>query len=174
LRAHKLRVIDRNGQVVDPKTIRWSAYTGTNFPYRLEQEPGPGNALGRVKFMFPNNYAVYLHDTPRQQLFGGSARAFSSGCIRVENPLNLAALLLDEHKEWNRASIDKVVDSGKTLTVNLKKPTPVLLLYWTAAVAADGQVQFMPDVYGRDPAVLKALKGPFSYRKRPIMVTASR
>jgi murein L,D-transpeptidase YcbB/YkuD len=173
LKTHKLRVIDRNGKVVNPAQVKWSAYTAKNFPYRLEQQAGPENALGRVKFMFPNRYAVYLHDTPKKELFGESARAFSSGCIRVEDPLRLAELLLDDPGKWNRAQIDQAVATGKTLTVHIKRPVPVLLLYWTVAAGPDGQVEFLPDIYGRDPAVLKALNGEFRYRKRPVLVTTS-
>jgi murein L,D-transpeptidase YcbB/YkuD len=123
--------------------------------------------------MFPNRYAVYLHDTPKKELFGESARAFSSGCIRVEDPLRLAELLLDDPGKWNRAQIDHAVATGKTLTVHIKRPVPVLLLYWTVAAGPDGQVEFLPDIYGRDPAVLKALNGEFRYRKRPVLVTTS-
>jgi murein L,D-transpeptidase YcbB/YkuD len=174
LRAHNMRLIDGTGKVVNPAQVKWSTYTAKNFPYRIEQEAGPDNALGRVKFMVPNPYSVYLHDTPKRELFGQSARAFSSGCIRVEDPLRLAELLLDDAGKWSRAQIERAVAAGRTITVNLTRPVPVLLLYWTAETGADGRVEFLPDVYDRDPAVLKALNGEFRYRKRPVRIIAKR
>jgi murein L,D-transpeptidase YcbB/YkuD len=174
LRTHNMRLVDASGKVVNPAQVKWSAVSDRSFPYRIEQEAGPDNALGRVKFMFPNPHSVYLHDTPKRELFRQSARAFSSGCIRVEDPLRLAELLLDDPGKWSRAQIEKTVASGSTMTVNLSRPVPVLILYWTAETGADGRVDFLPDVYGRDPAVLKALNGEFRYRKRPVTVTSTR
>ena len=133
----------------------------------LRQEPGPDNALGRVKFMFPNPYSVYLHDTPSKALFEKSERAFSSGCIRVENPLELAELLLDDPARWSRAEIDRVVEEGKTRTVTLARPVPVLLSYWTAWVDRGGVLQFRRDVYGRDAKVRAALDQPFRVHRVP-------
>ena len=104
----------------------------------LRQQPGPENALGRVKFMFPNPYAVYLHDTPSKALFEKSERAFSSGCIRIENPFELAELVLDDPAKWSRAEIERVVEAGKMRSVTLAKPIPVLLSYWTAWVDRSG------------------------------------
>lgn len=156
LKRKRLNVIDSQGRVVAPASVSWSRISARNCPYTFRQGAGPDNALGRVKFMFPNSYSVYLHDTPSQDLFEESKRAFSSGCIRVERPLELAQLLLTDSK-WTDAEIERVIASGKTTTVNLKKPLPVLLLYWTAFPLADGQVAFAPDIYGRDPGVLGAL-----------------
>lgn len=126
----------------------------------VRQQPGSKNALGQVKFMFPNKHAVYLHDTPSRYNFGRSARAFSSGCIRVENPLELAALLLDDQSGWDPDKIDQVIKGGKRTTVRLSKSLPVLLLYWTAFMGLDGNINFRDDLYGRDAAVLKALDAP--------------
>jgi murein L,D-transpeptidase YcbB/YkuD len=123
------------------------------------QEPGPENALGRVKFMFPNEYDVYLHDTPNRALFDSPDRAFSSGCIRVENPFELAEQLLG--RGWDRQRIDEVIASGETTTVRMREPLPVLLLYWTAEVTPDGIVEFFSDVYGRDRDLARALAEPF-------------
>ena len=159
-----LQVIDASGNVVPTSSIDWANTTGKNFRYALRQGPGPDNALGRVKFMFPNSYAVYLHDTPSRSLFEKSERAASSGCIRVENPLELAALLLQDQPGWDRATIDRVVASGKTTTVRLAHPVPVLLAYWTAWVDREGIAQFREDVYGRDPKVAAALAEPFMIR----------
>ena len=161
LKRMNMKVLDRNGRVIDPATIDWSQ-SGRGFPYTLRQDPGPENALGRVKFMFPNEFAVYLHDTPHPELFDKEERAFSSGCIRVEDPLRLAELLLEREQGWARAEIDRVIDSGKTKSVTLAKPVPVLLSYWTAWVdAASGTLQFRRDLYGRDAAVLAGLNEPF-------------
>jgi murein L,D-transpeptidase YcbB/YkuD len=114
--------------------------------------------------MFPNSYSVYLHDTPSRSLFEKSERAASSGCIRIENPLELAALLLQDQPGWDRAAIDRTIAGGKTTNVKFEKPVPVMLSYWTAWVGRDGIPQFREDVYGRDPKVAKALAQPFSIR----------
>jgi L,D-transpeptidase YcbB len=164
-----LKVIDRAGRVIDPGQINWSHYSANNSPYLLRQDPGPRNALGRVKFIFPNGHAVFLHDTPNQTLFDKHERAFSSGCIRVENALELAQLLLNNEGGWDRKAIDNVLASGKTRTVSLHEPMPVLLLYWTAWVGADGRVNFRHDLYERDKLVQKGLASDVRFRKRPVM-----
>ncbi len=112
LASKKLEVLDRNGKPVDPATVDWARLTAGNFPYTLRQGPGPDNALGRVKFLFPNPYSVYLHDTPSKALFEKEERAFSSGCIRVQRPLELAELLLDDPKAWNAETIARVIEAG--------------------------------------------------------------
>jgi murein L,D-transpeptidase YcbB/YkuD len=158
--THDYEVRDRTGGRVDPATIDWSTVTRRNLEYTFVQRPGPNNALGQIKFVFPNEHAVYLHDTPARQLFSTAARAFSHGCIRVENPLELAEILLRPNG-WDRNRIDAAVASGKTSTVYMTEPMPILLLYWTANVNPDGVVQFFPDVYRRDPPIAEALDGPF-------------
>jgi murein L,D-transpeptidase YcbB/YkuD len=168
LAAKNLRVIDRQGRTVDPARIDWSRYSGRSFPYSFRQDPGPDNALGQIKFMFPNPHFVYLHDTPSKDLFERDVRAFSSGCIRVERPLELAELLLNDPDQWSLEKIRSAVDTRKTQTVTLPAPVPVLLYYWTAQGQADGSVHFKNDVYRRDPAVLKALDGEFKFRGQPI------
>jgi murein L,D-transpeptidase YcbB/YkuD len=159
-------VIDRDGRVIPTDQVDWERYNGNNFPYSLRQEPGPHNALGLVKFIFPNKHFVFLHDTPSRALFARSQRAFSSGCIRVENPFDLAKELLNDPEKWTRAEIDKVISSEKTRTVHLKKPVPVLLLYWTAFEDLDEEIHFRQDIYGRDQAVLKDLDSEFRPRDR--------
>ncbi len=154
-------LLDQNGKRVDPGTVDWSA---KRFPYRIVQAPGPTNALGEIKFMFPNKHLVYLHDTPSKELFGRTARTFSSGCIRVDRPFELAELIFNADKGWTQERIREIRKSGKTQTVNLSKPIPVLLMYWTAEPGADDQVRFMPDVYARDKPLLKELDEGFTRR----------
>jgi len=164
LKEKKLSVIDRNGRRVDPQDIDWSTTSARNFPYQLQQAPGPDNALGRVKIMFPNPHLVYLHDTPSQDLFEKPERAFSSGCIRIQNALELAETLLDDRAKWNQETIQKVIQSNKTQTVTIPKQIPVLLLYWTAEVGEDGVVNFRKDIYGRDAKILVGLRSHFTFR----------
>jgi murein L,D-transpeptidase YcbB/YkuD len=130
-------------------------------PYQLRQDPGEDNALGLVKIMFPNPHMVYLHDTPTKSLFDQDQRTFSSGCIRVAKAFELAELVLNDPERWNQATMAEVVASKKMLTVNLAKPVPVLILYWTAQPRPDGQMNFRNDVYDRDAATLAALNSDF-------------
>lgn len=161
--SNNYRVRNRAGAAVDPATVDWQAMTGQHFEYYFSQPPGPGNALGRVKFMFPNKYSVYLHDTPARYLFSQPRRAFSHGCIRLQNPLHLAAMLL-RAKGWSRDRIDAILASGQTTTVQLARSVPILVLYSTANVTADGTVYFHPDIYDRDPALAKALDEPYTIK----------
>ncbi len=153
-----LVAVGRNGKPVDPASIDWST-AGTRFPYTLEQAAGRDNALGRVKFIFPNPYAIFLHDTPHRELFTSDERSFSSGCIRVESPLDLATVLL-EGSEWTREKIQQAVDAGKTQTLLLAEPLPVVIVYWTVSIGASGQVRFAKDVYAYDPLLARALDAP--------------
>jgi murein L,D-transpeptidase YcbB/YkuD len=162
LKRNNIRVIDSAGREVNPHSVDWSRYSGSRLPpYQLRQDPGDDNALGLVKIMFPNPYLVYLHDTPSKSLFDKDERVFSSGCIRVEKAFELAELVLNDPVRWNRAALDAAIATKKTQTVNLARPVPVLILYWTAQPRPDGQVIFRNDVYGRDPATLAALNGTF-------------
>jgi len=147
-----------DADVVDPATVDWAAVSARAFPYRLRQEPGPQNALGRIKFMFPNPFNVYLHDTPERGLFGRAARDFSSGCIRIQRPLELAEWLLGTDAEWTRTRIEELLATGEERTIRLSEPTPVHLLYWTAWAGPGDVVEFRPDLYGRDQSVLRALE----------------
>jgi murein L,D-transpeptidase YcbB/YkuD len=144
---------------VDPVTVDWSTITSRNFPFRLRQKPGPYNALGTIQFMLPNKFSVYLHDTPARELFGRDARAFSSGCIRLQSPLDLAEIVLRDQAQWSRQNIEAAVRAGREQTVRLARQVPVHLLYWTAWVdTANGQLQLRDDIYGRDTAVLAELR----------------
>lgn len=146
-------VRNQNGETIPASSVNWGA---SNPGVTLVQTPGPRNALGLVKFMFPNEYAVYLHDTNDRSLFESSERNLSSGCVRVENPFDLATLLMESDPEWNTAQMQAIIDSGKTTRVELPKPMPVLLTYWTAWVEG-GEVHFREDPYERDAKILTAL-----------------
>jgi murein L,D-transpeptidase YcbB/YkuD len=123
---------------------------------RLRQRPGSINALGPVKFVFPNSYNVYLHGTPATELFAETRRDFSHGCIRIEDPLGLAQLVLRDQEGWDRAAIESAIAAGRTLRVNLARPVAVFVLYATVVVR-DGRTYFYPDVYGHDAALARAL-----------------
>lgn len=166
-----LNVLDSSGAVIDPGSVDWSRFSTGHIPYILRQDPGPGNALGRVKFMFPNPYNVYLHDTPSKSLFDKDTRTTSSGCVRVQQPLELARLLLDDPEKWNDATIAAAIARGTIQNVTLRRRVPVILAYWTAWVDPEGVVNFRRDVYGRDAAWAKALDEPFSFRRQPLSDT---
>lgn len=144
---------------VDPASVDFSTLTGLEFNrrYRIRQAPGPWNALGGVKFMFPNAYNVYLHDTPSRELFERSQRSFSSGCIRIQNPARLAEYLLGGDPQWTPERIKTAMEQEREQLVRLPEPLPVHLLYWTAWVDAEGVVHFREDIYGRDTTVARAL-----------------
>jgi murein L,D-transpeptidase YcbB/YkuD len=152
-------VYDAEGQAVDP-----GASTGLgnpeNFPYTLRQPASDDNALGRVKFLFPNKYSIYLHDTPSRHLFAAADRTFSHGCIRLENPLELAENLLAGQDSWNAGKIQEVVASGETKNVAVEHPIPIIIVYWTVSVGASGEVRYAPDIYTLDPPLLAALDAP--------------
>ncbi len=154
-----ISVIDRDGKKVDPHSIDWNQYS-RGVPYTLRQEPGPGNALGRIKFIFPNEHFVFLHDTPSRSLFERTDRTFSSGCIRVDQPLVLAEKLLDDPEKWNQASLEAVIDGRKTQRIFLEDTVPVVIIYLTAMLEpVSDDVRFMKDVYDRDQPLLDALNG---------------
>ncbi|MCU0615053.1 MAG: L,D-transpeptidase family protein [Desulfobacterales bacterium] len=143
---------------INPYDIDWGTVTKSNFRYRLRQEPGPNNALGRIKFMFPNRFNVYLHDTPSRELFNKTSRTFSSGCIRIQKPEELALYLLKDDPRWTPEKFQKTLDTMKEQSIRLPSPVPVHLLYWTVFVDDDGVVQFRNDIYGRDAQLAKALE----------------
>ncbi|MBU4486700.1 MAG: L,D-transpeptidase family protein, partial [Candidatus Delongbacteria bacterium] len=138
-------------------SIDWMNSSGKNFYYRLVQDPGPNNSLGEVKFMFPNKYNIYLHDTPDKNLFQKEERSFSSGCMRLENPISFAELLLKDIPGWNAEKINIVISTRKETTVNLKTPVYVHIQYLTTWVDENGEIQFRNDIYDRDGAVLEGL-----------------
>jgi L,D-transpeptidase YcbB len=124
---------------------------------RIRQRPGPANPLGQIKFMFPNQFNIYLHDTPADHLFDVAERGFSHGCIRIEKPMELAEYLLRGDPKWNRAALQAAIDTGENRSIKLPRPIPVHILYWTAWMEPDGTVQFRDDLYGHDAELAKAL-----------------
>jgi len=142
---------------IDPSTIEWDRLDANNFNYYLRQKPGPWNSLGRVKFMFPNRYNVYLHDTPARELFSRVQRTFSSGCIRLENAIDLAVYLLNSDAGWTRKQVMDAIDSGKEMTVDLSNPIPIHINYTTTWVNDHNELQFRYDIYGRDRRLWYAL-----------------
>ena len=154
LAQNNIRVFDTGGRELDPKAIDWNRPGNVV----LRQDAGGDDAaLGKVVIRFPNPYSIFLHDTPHRDLFSNDQRAFSSGCIRVERPLELVELLFNDSEKWNRAAIDQLIASGQTKNVNLPKPVPLLLAYWTVDLLRDGEVGFKPDIYKRDEPLLKSL-----------------
>ena len=148
-----------NDKPVPLTSIDWRRYSAGNFPVQLRQRPGSTNALGRVKFMFPNRFNVYMHDTPARSLFSQTARAFSHGCIRLARPIDMAEQILGTVPGWNRARIEKVLAEGKQTVVSLRMPIDVHITYATAWRDSDGDVQFRSDIYHRDTRLLAALFG---------------
>lgn len=146
-----------DAKTLDPAAVDWDKISGRNFPYLLRQRPGPENALGRVKFMLPNRYNVYLHDTPSRELFSKTARPFSSGCVRLSKPLEFAEYVLSGAPEWDRAAIEAAIATGVMRRVNLPVPIPVYFTYFTAWVDEDGTMQFRDDIYRRDNSLFSAL-----------------
>lgn len=148
-----MEVVDAKGNPVDPATVDLT----NPGDYRFRQRPGTSNALGLVKFMFPNQFDVYLHDTPADSLFARASRSFSHGCVRVEQPEQLAQYVLRDQPEWTVEKISEAMHAGQEHTVKLKEPIPVYLGYWTARVTPDGIVQFRKDVYGIDARLTTTL-----------------
>jgi len=162
LADHGFEVIDGSGDVVPSSPASDDVISGLRSgALRARQKPGPKNALGLIKFIFPNQYNVYLHGTPEQELFSRSRRDFSHGCIRVEDPVALAAWVLRDQPEWTPDKIRATMNGDTTVQVNLDKPIPVLILYSTAIVEPDGEVRFFDDIYGYDKSLEKVLaNGP--------------
>lgn len=156
LAEKNLALFDQNNQPVDASSVDWDSETGETFAYTVRQPPGEDNALGRVKFLFPNKYSIYLHDTPTKGNFQAEQRTFSHGCIRLENPLDLAERVLGP-QGWSRGRIEDAVASGETQNVAIKNPFPVLIVYWTVSVGASGEIRYTQDFYHLDPPVLAAL-----------------
>lgn len=148
----------RGGRPVSRAGIDFTQYTRRNFPFDLRQPPGAGNALGRVKFMFPNRHNIYLHDTPSRSLFDRESRAFSHGCVRVQRPLELAYHLLARQESSPQSYFDSILRSGQETQVDLTDQIPVHIVYWTSFVDQDGALNFRRDVYDRDARLWRAME----------------
>jgi murein L,D-transpeptidase YcbB/YkuD len=145
---------------IDPLTVDWSQYNAQRFPFLIRQDSGDANALGRIKFIMPNGDDIFLHDTPDRHLFRRPDRAFSSGCIRLGQPNDLMAMLLDGTPGWDAARAQRAIDSRVTSAVALRRPLPVLLRYQTVTVEQGGRVRIRPDIYGLDAAYARAMTAP--------------
>jgi len=155
-----LVVLDGENHEVDAHAVDWSDAITAPIPYTVRQPPGPTNPLGQVKFLFPNAFSIYLHDTPSRGLFESSQRTFSHGCIRLEHPLDLAHRLLQGQPGWDDARVASVLESGELTNVSLAHPIPIIIVYWTVSVGASGEVRYAHDIYDYDPPLLAALDAP--------------
>ncbi|MEM6759595.1 MAG: L,D-transpeptidase family protein [Pseudomonadota bacterium] len=152
-----LEITDSRGRRVNRGNINFAAYTGRNFPFAMRQPPSKGNALGLVKFMFPNKHNIYLHDTPAKNLFGREVRAYSHGCVRLADPFDFAYTLLAKQESDPEGYFQGVLGTGRETRVDLKNPVPVHIIYRTAFTTPKGHTQYRRDIYGRDAKVWRAL-----------------
>lgn len=152
-----LRIIDSRGRVVSRSAVNFSQYTAKTFPFSIKQPPSRGNALGLVKFIFPNKHNIYLHDTPSKNLFARNVRAFSHGCIRLQQPFDFAYALLAKQMSNPEEFFQAKLKTGKEIRVDLKEPVPVHLIYRTAITKAKGGIEYRRDVYGRDAKIFNAM-----------------
>ncbi|MGO4907869.1 murein L,D-transpeptidase [Pseudorhodobacter sp. W20_MBD10_FR17] len=155
--ASHLKIVDSRGRVVPRSAINFAAYSARSFPYSMQQPPSDGNALGLVKFIFPNQYNIYLHDTPSKSLFAREVRAFSHGCIRLSDPFDFAYALLAAQTDDPVGVFKSHLATGKESRVVLDVPLPVHLVYFTAYPSNTGRIEYRRDVYGRDAAIFRAL-----------------
>lgn len=158
LERNRFKVLDASGTPISAEEIDWHSPGAIT----LRQDAGPGNALGKAVIRFPNPYAVYLHDTPSQGLFARDQRAFSSGCVRVENALSLIEQLLADRSSVSAEQLQDMLATGRTRRVNLDRPIPILIAYWTVDITDQGRVEFRSDLYGHDRKLAAALAKPFA------------
>jgi murein L,D-transpeptidase YcbB/YkuD len=156
--APYLNLLDDAGRLVSRADVDFSTMTEKNFPFDVKQPPSRSNALGLVKFMFPNRHNIYLHDTPAKSLFSRERRAFSHGCVRLSDPFDFAYALLAVQEDNPEAVFQRVLATGRETTLPLKVKVPVHLIYRTAFTQAKGRINFRPDVYGRDAKIFQALE----------------
>ncbi|AEI47135.1 L,D-transpeptidase family protein [Runella slithyformis] len=157
LARNQMEVVS-GSKIIDPYVVKWKSYT-KNIPFTIRQKPGKSNSLGKVKFLFPNNYSIYLHDTPSKGLFGESTRAFSHGCIRVAEPERLALHVLKNDPSWNEEKLEGVWKTEKEKWITVKPSLPVYIVYFTAWVDQAGQLNFRNDLYGLDKTLAKEIFG---------------
>jgi murein L,D-transpeptidase YcbB/YkuD len=158
LKRQNIRLLTRAGTEIDPRLVDFKQYTPESFPFRIKQRPSDDNALGKVKFLFPNQNSVYMHDTPHRELFARDVRAFSNGCIRLQKPYELAEIVLEGQVPDPKARFDELVATGKEKTVTLDRTIPVHIDYRTVWFDDAGAAHYRPDVYGRDAKVFDALE----------------
>ncbi len=157
LQAQGMYVVDNRGRTVASHNINWQQINADEFPHRLRRRPGGDNALGRMKFLVPNPYLIYLHDTPARHLFARPARATSSGCIRVEDPDLLAGLLADAQENRINARLERAKQTDRQRFIGLQTPVPLVVMYATIDLDEDGELIFAADIYGRDEKMLAVL-----------------
>ncbi|MFO7972906.1 MAG: L,D-transpeptidase family protein [Desulfobacterales bacterium] len=168
LADHNIRVFENweeDARELNPESIDWGKLTKKNFAYKLRQDPANSNALGRIKFVFPNEFSIYLHDTPAHNLFNMKRRTFSSGCIRIEKPVELAAYLLQNNSKWSLEKLVAAVNRKKNKIILLSNPIKIYILYWTAWVDKNGIINFRDDIYGRDRRLNIALSEKATFPK---------
>ena len=153
-----MQITDRRGRVVNRSSANFAKYTARNFPYSMRQPPSSRNALGLVKFMFPNKYNIYLHDTPAKNLFSREVRAYSHGCIRLNDPFDFGYALLAKQEADPKGFFQSQLRTGRESRVNLVDPVPVHIIYRTAYTDARGNLNFRRDIYGRDARIWDALQ----------------
>lgn len=156
--AAQIMLVDSGGRIVPRSAVDFAAYDENSFPYRMRQDPSDDNALGQVKFLFPNPWNIYLHDTPSKALFQRETRAFSHGCIRIGKPFDLAYALLAPQQPDPETYFQDILKTGKETVVTLDPPVPVHLVYFTAWPNGAGRIEYRDDVYGRDAALWAAME----------------
>jgi murein L,D-transpeptidase YcbB/YkuD len=158
LKRKNMRMVNNAGKTVNPSSVNLASYDEKTFPYFIKQRPNAGNALGKVKFMFPNKFNIYLHDTPSKSLFNREVRAFSHGCIRVHQPFDFAYALLARQSSNPKGLFQSFLNTGKEKYLNLKAPVQVIIAYQTVVFDAKGKASYRGDIYGRDRKIAAALK----------------
>ncbi len=157
LSKNNMEVVSFNGESMNESNIDWNKYTTNKVPFIIRQKPGKDNALGEMKFLFPNSFSIYLHDTPSKELFDRNKRDFSHGCIRVENPKKLAMYLLEKDKTWTKEKIDEVLKTDTETGISVKPNMPVYIAYFTAWVDYKGNLNFRNDIYNLDNQLAKEI-----------------
>lgn len=157
LSRNHMKILTYSGKEIDPVSLDWTEVSAKNFPYMIRQSPGPHNSLGLVKFIFPNKFNVYIHDTPTKSLFDKDIRAFSHGCIRIHKPAEFAKIILQDDPMWDMEKINEAMHADEETTVMLKKKIPVVILYLTFWADENGRDYIRKDIYNRDEEISKAL-----------------
>ena len=156
LSRNNMEVVSNTGKIINASTINWDKYS-KNVPFIIRQKPDHDNALGKMKFLFPNSFSIYLHDTPAKELFNQNKRDFSHGCIRVENPKKLALYLLKKDKNWSQEKVEKVLKTNTETGISIKPNMPVYIAYFTAWVDSKGNLNFRNDIYNLDDDLAKEI-----------------